>query len=246
MTNDPDNLSDRLWAHAHGQLPETDARALEAAAAADAGLRRRLDDIRTFDRRLRCAAADLALTDEALVDRALAAWDAEQAAAEPAAAVPVPRRALRFARLSPAWIGGLAAAAALLLVFVLPPNRSDARWPAPTFVACATRGGKPAARALTPATAQHCQSLLRLAVAQVQTAQGWKPRADRRVTFALYELAEGAFAVVVRAVDGNGRIVNEWSGDYSGLSAYEAQVPASAARLAPALSLPTAAPGGPP
>lgn len=252
MNDHTERSTSRLWAYVHGELPEADRRAVRDQIDSDPDVRREVEALGRFDRRLRATLAVLDADEDAWADRALAAWDREVAGS----AVPGVSGASRGKQAAPAghprpatapavwgrrlrWplLAGLAAAASLLLLFLPSAGRTAVTWQPASFSPLLTRGSAPeTSPRLPPAIASTCAQALRRAVDDACRARGLALRPGIVVSVRIQELPEGAFAILVQARLRDGALVEEWSGDYSSLDSFLRQLPASAAQMAEALA----------
>jgi hypothetical protein len=237
------NSKDAIWACLHGELDANARNALEQDMARDSELRARFESARELDRMLRATRTTLSSadpSDDAIAEQALAAWERDQSAAQ--------QPEMSFSATAP-WglylrrtlfgVTGLAAAAALVLaVSPVLQATGGVRWTAPVGAPLTLRGPDNASESAgreVPFTATRCQEMLRASLAKtLETRGGAVPRTT--LSLRLQELRRGgAFSVVVTAVQRNGRVVGEWSGDYSGVEAFLSRADASAARIAETL-----------
>jgi len=233
--------SETVWACLHGELGQDGRAALEREMAGDPECRRRFEKARRLDGLLRSTLPALAtdrVSDDALTGQVLAAWESEQpAAAQPAPVISAATRGFTFLRRPAVGVAWLAAAAALVLA-VSPALRTPGgvRWAEPVLAPLTLRGGGTLSGndTVAPDAAARCQAVLSAALAKALEARGVTvPRTT--LSLRLQELRRGAFSVVVTARQRSGRVVGEWSGDYSDVQLFFAQADASAARIAEAL-----------
>jgi hypothetical protein len=250
VSNELDSQTARIWACVHGQCDAQVTAALKAEAGRDPAVRAALDAAHAFDRRLRAVVPALEWTDESLVDGALAAWEREtpdrQEAAQPAAATParsrwrvIHGRALFRHPTFRTSVAGLAAAAAVLLVVLPhPPPSGILDWRSAEFRAAAFRGAAAVPSTVVRPTARdavRCKRALQAALDRELSSCQNVP-AGLVMHFRLQEIAGGAFSVTVWAVAPDGRTVGEWTGDYSGATAFASRIVPSARRIAAELA----------
>lgn len=214
-----------LWRYVHDQLPAKERQSLRRRLQADPAAAARARELAQLDRELRRALSCPEETDEALADRALTAWEKDTANGG----------ARLFAR--PILVALAAAACLVALCLPLLPARA-AQWRPPEFQPLITRGpaaATPGAARPTAETAARCQQGLRRVITEACPSRAL----PRGLVMALHlqELPHGAFAVRVQARDRRGTTVGEWWGDYTSLSAFERQLPASAAHIAQTLAI---------
>lgn len=240
-----------IWAYLHGELDDAARAVFEQRLVDDGALRVRCEQARRLDGTLHAAlpALDTAsVSDAALAEQALAAWERDQDIREPAAPATrsVAARVWRFRSLT----AGCAALAAALLVFAAypllrPPQAGP--WAPVTFVPLVTRGPAAASRPalLRAQDAKRAQEALADSLAWALADCGGTLPANLSLVLQVRELTDGAFSAMVRAELPDGRLLGEWSGDYSSLGRFMEDADASAARLAEAIAVPPAAAGGP-
>ena len=243
MKANESNSKDAIWACLHGELDANARNALEQEMARDSELRARFESARELDRMLRATLPIPSSADQpdgAIVEQALAAWERDQAAAaQPEMPFSEPALLGLYLRRSLVGVAGLAAAAALVLAVSPVLHVTDGvSWTAPVGAALTLRGPDSSSESSArdvPFTATRCQEMLRASLAKtLETRGGAVPRAT--LSLRLQELRRGgAFSVVVTAVHRDGRVVGEWSGDYSGVEAFLSSADASAARIAETL-----------
>ena len=235
-----------IWACLHGELDDRARQSLETDMAGDPVLRKRFEDSRRVDRLLRKtlkhpASADM--TDEALAKQVMAALESEQDFSQPKTkpktklmTKTIPRR--DFSE----WFGfslraaaGIACLAASLYVLVSPTLRYSPvpRWAAPVFVPLTLRGTEVPGekKELSPYTAKRCQTALSVALRQALETRSVILPTGLKFSLRLHELPQGAVAVSVQARTCDGRVVGDWTGDYSDVDAFLSQTDASASRM---------------
>jgi hypothetical protein len=253
MNMEQQRTEDGIWAYLHGALDEAARRDLEQRMAADPSLRGRCDQARRLDRLLRATLTEVGTGadtgDEALVEQALAAWERDQQAAHATPVAPSASRAAR-PRIHQSWafrLGAVGLAAALLAVALLPVFQKPgapppAAWAPVAFAPLRTRGA-PGAGTLQLQDAIRMQRALADSLSWALADRGGRLPDGLSLQFRVNELPAGALAVVVRAEGPDGRMLGEWSGDYSRQERFFEQADASAAQMAAALAVPP--PGGP-
>lgn len=108
------DVKDQVWAYLHNELTPEERTRFEQALAVDSSLRETLEECRTMHRELNM------LGDRQLEEHLLAEWESEH----PEFREPRSRSRLRIIR----FMLPLAAAAALLVIFVLPRQEGPVRW----------------------------------------------------------------------------------------------------------------------
>ena len=233
-----------IWACLHGELDDGARQALETDMAGDPGLRKRFEDARRVDRLLRKtlkhpASADM--TDEALAKQVMAALESEQDFSQPKPKKRPGTKAIPRRDFSE-WFGfslraaaGIACLAASLYVLVSPTLRYSPvpRWTAPVFVPLTLRGTEVPGekKELSPYTAKRCQTALSVSLRQALETRSVILPTGLKFSFRLHELPQGAVAVSVQARTCDGRVVGDWTGDYSDVDAVLSQTDASASRM---------------
>lgn len=234
--------AEAIWACLHGELDHGARQSLETDMAVDPVLRKRFEDSRRIDRLLRKtlkhpASADM--TDEALAKQVMAALEREQDFSQPKAkpmTKKIPRR--DFSE----WFGfslrataGIACLAASLYVLVSPTLRYSPapRWTTPVFVPLTLRGAEvpDGKKALSSYTAKRCQTALSVALRQALETRSVILPTGLKFSLRLHELQQGAVAVSVQARTCDGRVVGDWTGDYSDVDVFLSQTDASASRM---------------
>lgn len=232
---------ERLWAYVHGELDAEQRAAVKLQLAQDDAFRQQAEALFRADGWLRDAARAATWSDEMLVDRALAAMDAEASAAGGAGGEVIEART-GFGRALWRAVAGVAAAAALLLVVWPRVYVSGVRFAPAEVVGYQARGDAASAPVTSALESQanRCWELLEQAIQDAAQAKGIRTSSRLTLTFRYQALAGDAFSIRVRAVDRQGVVVDEWSGEYSGQSAFLEQVGQSANVIAEDLREPRA------
>lgn len=240
-----------IWAYLHGELDDAARADFERRLADDGALRVRCEQARRLDGIMHTALPALGaaeLADAALADQALAAWERDQDVREPAA--PAARSVTARVRLFRSLAAGCAGLAAALLIFAAypllrPPQAGP--WAPVKVVPLVTRGPAATSRPalLRAQDAKRAQEALADSLAWALADCGGTLPANLSLTLQVRELPDGAFSALVRAELPDGRLLGEWSGDYSSLDRFMEDADASAARLAEAIAVPPVAPGDP-
>jgi hypothetical protein len=106
-------------------------------------------------------------------------------------------------------------------------------WTPPAFVPLTLRGAGVSAEktAVSPYAAKRCQAALSAAVRKALKDRSVILPTGLKFSLRLQELRQGAVAVAVQAQTCDGRIVGDWTVDYSDVESFLSQTDVSAARM---------------
>lgn len=162
MTQEP--WKEKAWAYVHGELPEEELPAFEAALRSDPELAAEVAEARKLDR---CLAASLpreAETDDAFEDRVLSAWERDQVSAAGESfeeqAEPPAGRLIDFVQWL--WRPSFVALAACLVLAagIFMANRDPVHWSSMQMTMAVYRGEGAPPPALDPASLEDLPALL--------------------------------------------------------------------------------------
>jgi len=233
-----DRHDETILAYLHGELAEEARRSFEQELAGSPSLRERFETARRLDRMAQSAhpvQSAAQESDEELKEHMWNARERDQDASSPQKSSPR-RHGL------PGWFGfslrataGIASLAAVLYVLVSPALRYSPvpRWAPPVFVPLTERADETRVgdRAVSPYVAKRCQVALSAALGRVLKERSVILPSGLRFSLRVHELKHGAVTVAVQARTADGRVVGDWTDDYSHEDVFLAQADVSAARM---------------
>jgi len=239
MENNDTQSDARVWRYVHGEMAQAEEAEFARELQRDSSLAGEHAAARRLDSLLRELMPATALTDEALAARIL---DEIERDAEAPAPLPFPTRTARPRRSLTAYWPGLAtlAAAALLLVLVLPPSSQPPfHWEPARFEVAQYRGETSPEPVYDAEDAERCRLALRKAVEDGRKEATHKASADaakrdmpsRTFTFLFRELADGTAGIVVKLYNDDGEVAEQWTEYCEGHREFEATMTRMAARI---------------